>query len=366
MKVSPSLFLKRLREARDDVRNGSRNMDPVLLNAPSMRSLQARLFLLLSAVLAFVALAFMGGCSATPDSAGGEGATLAGAQVDVGDDGDDSRSEDDGVGDVGDDSSDGPLTAVDDSVQLGSSVQALTTNQKMKATANLNLRKGAGTSFAVIAVIPSGTQVTLLSTVAKSGFLNIEFNGTAGWSSATYLTSAIPGGSTGGTSGGTVSLDGAASPDNAIARAKAAIGFSYYWGGGAWIGTGPTASTKGSCSGSCPSCSHSGKYGADCSGLVAKAWQFGTKALEVNSHPYSTVSFNSDSSGKWSTVSRGSLRKGDALVYNKNGAGHIVVYEKGDGWGSPTVIECRGCSYGCVYNARSFTSNYHGIRRAGF
>ena len=43
-----------------------------------------------------------------------------------------------------------------------------------------------------------------------------------------------------------------------------------------------------------------------------------------------------------------------------------MMYEKGDGWGSPTVIECRGCSYGCVYNARSFASNYHGIRRSGF
>ena len=37
----------------------------------------------------------------------------------------------------------------------------------------------------------------------------------------------------------------------------------------------------GSCSGSCPSCSHSGKYGADCSGLIAKAWQFGPVALDT-------------------------------------------------------------------------------------
>lgn len=368
MKVSPSLFLKRLRWPRDDVRRASRNMERVLLNAPSMRSIQARLFLLLSAVLAFVALQ---GCSATPDSAGGEGATLAGAQVDVGDVGDDSDGDVGDVGDVGDDVSDGPITAVDDSVQIGSSAQALTTNQKMRATANVNLRKGAGTSFAVLAVIPSGTQVTLLNATAQNGFLNIEFNGTSGWSLATYLASVTgsagsTGGTTGGTSGGTVNLDGAPSPDNAIARAKAAVGFSYYWGGGAYLAAGPTASTKGSCSGSCPSCTHSGKYGADCSGLVAKAWQFGTKALEVNSHPYSTASFVSDVPGKWSTVSRGSLRKGDALVYRSGGAGHIAVYEKGDGWGSPTVIECRGCSYGCVYNARSFTSNYHGIRRAGF
>ena len=34
--------------------------------------------------------------------------------------------------------------------------------------------------------------------------------------------------------------------------------------------------------------------------------------------------------------------------------------------GSPTVYECKGCQYGCVYNARNFASSYHAIRRAGF
>jgi len=330
-----------------------------------MRSLPARLFVLLFAALTIIVLQ---GCGATPDAAGGEGETTYGATVAAGDDGEDS------AGDVGDDGEpDAPLLAVDDGAPIGTVHQALTANGKMRATANVNLRKGAGTSFAVLAVIPSGTVVTLLSATAQNGFLNVEFNGTAGWSSSSYLTEVTTTGGTssssssgGTTTGGTVNLDGAPSPDNAIARAKAAVGFSYYWGGGAWLPTGATSSSKGSCSGSCPSCSHSGKYGADCSGLVAKAWQFGTKALEVNSHPYSTASFVNDSAGKWSTVSRSSLRKGDALVYNSGGRGHIVMYEKGDGWGSPTVIECRGCAYGCVYNARSFTSNYKGIRRSGF
>jgi hypothetical protein len=107
-------------------------------------------------------------------------------------------------------------------------------------------------------------------------------------------------------------------------------------------------------------------YGADCSGMVAKAWQFGTVALNVDSHPYSTSTFVNDVSGKWSTVSRGSLKAGDALVYNSGGSGHIVLWESGDGWGSSTVYECKGCSYGCVHDTRTFTSAYHGIRRAGF
>jgi cell wall-associated NlpC family hydrolase len=350
------------RDARDDVRKDVRTTARLLLNGRAMRSTSASLFALLSSCFAFVVFAAMPGCAATPDTAGGEGETTYGAPITPGADGEGDEGD---VGDVGDDAPDGPLTAVDDAESVATVTTALTVNGQMRATANLNLRKGAGTSFAVLAVIPSGTVVTLVSATPKSGFLNIKFNGTAGWSSASYLTEVASSGG-GGTSGGAVDLDGPASPDNAIARAKKAVGFSYYWGGGAWLESGVSASTRGSCSGSCPSCSHSGKYGADCSGLVAKAWQYGTKALEVNSHPYSTAAFVSDVSGKWSTVSRGAMRKGDALVYNKNGAGHIVVYEKGDGWGTPTVIECRGCSYGCVYNARSFASNYHAIRRSGF
>jgi cell wall-associated NlpC family hydrolase len=270
-------------------------------------------------------------------------------------------------GDVGDDDpsavdGDAPLVAADESIPGSMEPFAAAT---AKTTANLNLRKGPGTSYAILAVIPAGTTVGVVSTTPQNGFLNISFNGSTGWSHSGYLTVSTTGGDTGGVSG-VVDVNGAASPDNAIARAKAAVGFSYWWGGGAWLATGATSSNKGSCSGSCPSCSHSGKYGADCSGLVAKTWQFGTKDLAANSHPYSTVSFNSDSSGKWYTVSRGSMKKGDALVYNSSGAGHIALYEKGDGWGSPTVYECRGCAYGCVYNARSFTSKYHAIRRSGF
>ncbi|MBX3189529.1 MAG: SH3 domain-containing protein [Labilithrix sp.] len=329
----------------------------VLLDGRAMRSLSVRFFALLTVALALVVAV---GCAVPADPEGGGGVqSTYGAELPIGDDGDDDMAQ----GDVGDDVSDGALVAVDDDPPTGDlPVSTFAGTAKMKTTGNLNLRKGAGTSFAVIAVIPSGTEVTLLNPVASNGFLNIQFNGTSGWSSATYLTAVAAS----APSPAPVALDGPPSPDNTLARARKAVGFSYYWGGGAWLATGPTASTKGSCSGSCPSCTHSGKYGADCSGLVAKAWQYGVKALEVNSHPYSTVSFNKPLAGKWSNVSRGSLKKGDALVYNNGSAGHIVIYEKGDGWGSPTVIECRGCSYGCVYNARNFTSNYHGIRRAGF
>ncbi len=237
----------------------------------------------------------------------------------------------------------------------------------MKATANVNLRKGPSTSDAILAVIPSGTVVALVSSSPTNGFYNVIYDGTTGWSYAAYLTpvSSTPPPPSGGGGATAGDPEGPLSVANAIARAQAAVGFSYYWGGGAWLASGPTASTKGSCSGSCPSCSHSGSYGADCSGMVAKAWYFGAD-LATNSHPYATSSFVSDVSGHWSTVSRSSLKRGDAMVYNSGGAGHIVLWESGDGWGSSTVYECKGCAYGCVHDTRTFSSSYHGIRRAGF
>jgi cell wall-associated NlpC family hydrolase len=232
----------------------------------------------------------------------------------------------------------------------------------METTADLNLRSGPATTHAVLLVMPAGSTVDVLVATPTTGFLNVRFAGTTGWASTKYLAAASTTAPS-PTSGG---VDGPPSPDSAIARARASVGFSYWWGGGAWLGGGPSASTKGSCSGNCPSCSHAGRYGADCSGMVGKAWQFGVKDLATNSHPYSTASFINDVAGKWSTVSRGALRRGDAMVYNTGGAGHVVLWEKGDGWGASTVYECKGCSYGCVHNTRTFSSSYKGIRRAGF
>ena len=119
----------------------------------------------------------------------------------------------------------------------------------------------------------------------------------------------------------------------------------------------------GPCTGDCGSCTHSGSYGADCSGFLAKVWQVPSTNtnVSVDSHPYSTANFNVDSS-QWYTIDQGTLLKADAMVYNINGAGHTFVYESGDGWGSMVVHECKGCAYGCVKNARTASTSYHAIR----
>jgi cell wall-associated NlpC family hydrolase len=337
-----------------------------LLETRAMASFELR-FLPLAAALVLGVVACSAADDPTPGGAGEQ--DTFGAELPV-----DPAAADDGDGD-GDDGEpadipeDGDIALVTaDETVAPAAPSGFATASNVKTTANLNLRKAPSTSAAILAVIPAGTVIPLLDPTPQNGFLKVEYSGTVGWSYSSYLVSAsASGGTSGGTSGGAAAdPDGAPSPANAVARAAASVGFSYYWGGGAWLASGPTSSTKGSCSGSCPSCSHSGKYGADCSGMVAKAWQFGTKTLSVNSHPYSTATFVKDVSGKWKTVSRGSLKRGDALVYNSGGAGHIVLWEKGDGWGSSTVYECKGCSYGCVHDTRTFSSSYHGIRRAGF
>lgn len=72
----------------------------------------------------------------------------------------------------------------------------------LTATGNVNLRSGPGTSYSILEVVPVGALVTEVSPTPSNGFYNIDYNGTVGWSSASYLT---PTSSTGtGLDGGTV------------------------------------------------------------------------------------------------------------------------------------------------------------------
>jgi hypothetical protein len=257
---------------------------------------------------------------------------------------------------TGDDSED----LVGANEDIGSTTEGVTgtiaVGSTLKSTTNVNLRSGPGTGFNILHVVPTGASVTVESATPDNGFYKVKHSGTVGWSSGKYYTTVT--GPGGGLSAGR---------QEAINRGKSVKGFSYYWGGGAWLAEGPSSTTKGSCSGSCPSCSHSGKYGADCSGFVGKAWkvQGADGALSTNQHPYGTIHFVNDTS-QWKTVSRANVLPADALVYNSGGAGHIILYEKGDGWGSMYAYECKGCSAGCVYGLRTASSSYKAIRRSGF
>jgi uncharacterized protein YraI len=266
----------------------------------------------------------------------------------------------------------------------GSSVGGLAVGATLVATADVNLRDGPSTTNAILHVVPKGSSVTVVSTTAQNGFVNVAHLGVSGWSGACFVTTAgtapdagTDGGSSydsGTTSDTSVGTDAGPPPpvdagpptstvrDDAVKRAIPAVGFSYWWGHGAWLPSGPTSSSAGSCSGSCPSCTHSGSYGADCSGYVAKIWQIPASNTDVSidSHPYSTADFVIDSS-EWHTIDRGAVQKGDALVYHTGGAGHIFLYESGDGWGSMWTYEAKGCSYGITHDLRTAGTDYHAI-----
>lgn len=62
-----------------------------------------------------------------------------------------------------------------------------------QTTTDLNLRSGAGTSFGVITVIPSGNQVQLLGS-RQNNFAQLTYGGNQGWASLDFLTTG--GGST--------------------------------------------------------------------------------------------------------------------------------------------------------------------------
>jgi cell wall-associated NlpC family hydrolase len=218
--------------------------------------------------------------------------------------------------------------------------------EKAEVTASsLNLRSGPGTSYAVIASMPKGTIVDVLS--ESSGFYRVTWGSYTGYCSGDYL---VPYSAAGGVA-------------DAVSRAESGVGFSYWWGGGCWK---PGSSDKGSCTGSCPGCTHGGSYGADCSGYVAKVWQVpGTSSVSTCSHPYSTYNFANETR-EWRTVARGSAKQGDAFVYNENGAGHIFMMDNGDPWGWMKAYEAKGCSYGIVHGSRTAGTSYKVIRRNGY
>lgn len=243
------------------------------------------------------------------------------------------------------------IIAADDSGTSAESAitASVTFGTTLKTTTGLNLRTGPSTSYAVKLVMPSGATSIAVKSAPTNGWYNINYQGHVGWASGTYLT---------------VSATPTTARDKAIARGKSVWGFSYHWGGGDWD---PTSQSPGSCTGSCPDCTHSGTNGADCSGFLAKAWVVpaSNTPLTLVSHPYSTYNFRYNTY-YWSQITRSNTLRADALVYNDGSAGHTFLFVSGDPWNSMQAIECKGCTSGCLYNTRTASSSYIAIRRDGY
>jgi len=134
--------------------------------------------------------------------------------------------------------------------------------------------------------------------------------------------------------------------DQILWIAKTGVGCRYVWGGTCWNAAKKTWK------------------GADCSGYVTKVWQIpaASNTATCLPHYYTTSSFKSSSS-HWSTISRNSLLKADALNYNTGGSGHIVLYHYGNKWGNAVTYEAMGTKWGIVHGSRYVSSKYAGKRR---
>ena len=254
------------------------------------------------------------------------------------------------------------LTAETEKVSASQDVtRALPSGSVLGADTNVNLRTGPATSYRVILVIPSGAHSTVVDGQPDHGWYKVDHAGHTGYTYGAYhhvVSTPSSGGGGGGSSGG------GSAGDFIVERAKTSVGFSYHWGHGAW----QSGARAGSCQGACPNCSHSGSYGADCSGMVAKAMKVPDYNTDFgkDAHPYSTWNFYNEAR-QWSHVARGTSydEPGDAFVWNSGSEGHTFIYERGDAWGTLLAVECKGCSYGCVRGYRTAFSGYKVIRRHG-
>ena len=138
--------------------------------------------------------------------------------------------------------------------------QQLEAGTELVALENANLRREPAIGAAVLVVIPKDATIKVLEGAARDGFYKVAFAGSQGWSYGAHYSERLS----------VMTREQALTTDEILNRAATGVGFSYWWGHGVWN---PGSTSHGSCSGSCPSCTHSGSYGADCSGFAAKVWQ---------------------------------------------------------------------------------------------
>lgn len=152
-----------------------------------------------------------------------------------------------------------------------------------------------------------------------------------------------------------------------FARAAAAVGYSYNRGVGRWKADG---TDKGKCWKTKDNkghtvFNHDTEFGADCSGLVTRAWELPAPlAIDAdNIHPYATVNFYNDFT-YWAPIPRTYLQPGDALVrYDAvTGEGHMFLYVSGDPWKHGMVYEAPECAKPIVFRDRSLGPEYRAIR----
>jgi len=139
--------------------------------------------------------------------------------------------------------------------------------------------------------------------------------------------------------------------DNAcLDMAASAVGSWYKWGGACWKTTDREWG------------------GADCSGLVVKAWQVPRSSkITENYHPYGTWHLFNHTT-HWYAVKRASLWKGDIVGYSDPdgdgpASGHVVMYYYGDKWGLIRAYEAPRTGQRIKFGWRDISASKWKFRR---
>ena len=155
-------------------------------------------------------------------------------------------------------------------------------------TSSLNVRKGAGTNYSVIATVKSGQKVGILS--SKNGWYNVLLsNGKKGWVSSKYIK--VSNGDPNSVLQDNTDTNKAA---KIVALAKKQLGKPYEWGA-------------------------EGPNSFDCSGLTYYVYK---------QHGITLPRSSKAQSQKGKTISKSNLQAGDLVFFNTNGSGvsHVGIY----------------------------------------
>ena len=241
---------------------------------------------------------------------------------------------------------------------VGALAQAIVSGKQPRQTALYTWSQPLGTTLyewaaenaPIIRMLPDLCVVTVANINPKNGYYQVVHAGTWGWIHGSELRKHHD------------TVEGL-SPRRreALALAQSAMGFSYWWGHGRWVASGPTAfpvENVGECDGSCPKCEHWAtgpeEYGADCSGFMSTIWGFWDTDPESAHDGFRTARFAKPHK-KLRRIPIEEALTGDAVMYYDEAKqrGHIfMVGSPMDETGRLPSYECMGCEEGCRPNVR--------------
>ncbi len=189
----------------------------------------------------------------------------------------------------------------------------------------LNVRSGAGTSYASKGTLSYGQQVSVVNT--SSYWYKIKYGSGYGYVGSSYLSSTKP--SSGGSVSDTTPDTGSSSGSSIVSYAKSFLGCSYVYGA-------------------------SGPSSFDCSGFTQYVYKhFGKSIPRSSSAQYSSCT----------KISKSSLQPGDLVFFTSGGSGvgHVAIY-----MGNGQIIHAANSRRGvCTdsLNSSYYSSHYVGAGR---